>query len=950
MEITKKWLLALFLGLLVLSPAVWADTPIGGVGTYWELPSFGNAQVLNDLLLAIGRIAHDDTYRTILLTVGTLGVLMMAAQFTFDAGKALVKSISYFITLVGMLFVFGVGASGGNSRLTVNVVIVDVVSGDRIVVTEPLPGFIVWPQVFIYNIGHKLTGILETQMGGPTYAGLSTGSPFNLAGQMLRDASKIKITDSKLKASITDYIANCASPMIANGNLDPNELATSSDVFMSLKVNNAVLSSTVYNADGTVSILGCPDAHAAIKARLDTLFNAAGVDDALKSAMGMSGTQLSFAFGDMAKNALIYSTGDNGADPKNLVLQNAMADLIDQGMTLGPASYSSDQIMAQTQIELAHQSQLSAWDSGLAIFSKTMGYFFCVLQAFLFAAFPVLIVGFLVPGLGKPLLANTIQVIIWMALWEPMLAIISFITAGFIAQETQGVMNASGNPAHTLANLGLITQRAQTLVSAAGFMATTMPMLTWGLVKGSFAFTEFISHGVGTQFANTAGTGTATGNLAMGVRSLDTATANKHSTAFSSDGQMGSTQFSMSLGGLGAHGMATPKSTEGYAMKQQRQDTADSRRERGLAETFSQTANASRTEAANYQQQQAKVLEDAMTKAYVASHKTTADKLTSTERTALRDESISLAKRADEAAMAAGGWGTVKGDKAAEEVYASASAKGGFNAGPIAIGGEAGVRGSRTWSQDETESQERKDSRTNSTARGYDAKLANGHNSKSGRTGNVSDSGGTDFSSAGKIANSKTFTQLKSLGLQYQQAVQQARTATENATLAQSRADSKMVTRDVAITAADAGDYLSQPSGGDLDNRINNLKTQVTQGINNTKNEVGTVPTAREIEAKTPGSNGAPKPLTSEGQAVLNRAKAGNAEVVKQESYENAVAFLNTNKGEEIIKNRIDQPPEAVPSPAPGGAPERFATRDEGEAKRVGGGAPEVALRYTNRP
>lgn len=557
-------------GLLALPALAMAgDSFIGGSGKIWELPAFGNTEVLHAVLLTIGRIVKNDTYRSIILTVATLGILAKAAQFVFDAGKALVSSVGYFISVVFLLFAFGIGASGSN-RLQAHIAIVDMVSGSRVVVEEPVPGFIVWPQVFLYSVAHQLTLQLETNMGGPGYEGLSTGSPFNLAAQMIRDASKVKITDGNLRSTMAEYVANCVMPMLANGVIGSDVLSNSPDLLAALKVDNSILSTPIYEPNSTdgsnVRLAGCSDAHANITTRMGTYFNNAGLEKALGKAMGMSGTPLASPLLDIAQASLLYTTKNSATDVKSLVQQNAMAEIVGTGMAAGQASYNADQIMAQTQIELAHQSQLSAWDAGLAIFSKTMGYFFSMLQAFMLAALPVLIVFMFVPGLGKNLLINVGQVLLWMALWEPMLAVVSFVTSMYVAQDTQSAIADAVAPGFALANMGVITQQAQTMVSAAGFMAVSVPMLAWGLVKGSFAFTEFISHGVGTQFANTAGTGMASGNLSMGNKSMDTTSANQHTTGF---GYHNDSTFSSNStwGGAGNASVGMPQGTPGVTSR-----------------------------------------------------------------------------------------------------------------------------------------------------------------------------------------------------------------------------------------------------------------------------------------------------------------------------------------------------------------------------------------------
>lgn len=542
--------------LLLASPSLFAAAYIGGSGKIWELPAFGNAYVVSEMLNGISLLATDGTYRTILVTISLLGIVMLAAAGIVDTGKMLLSSVKYIIGVYFLLFVLGIGASGASNRLLVNVAVYDVIDPSQRIVVQDVPGFIAWPQVFIYSIGHTVTTILEKNMGGPDYVGLTKGSPFNLGAQLMKDVQKVEITEPALKASLAEYTGNCVMPMIANGQLDLDTLIKAPDVFKAMRVDNDVLSTPVYTGT-TQDILSCRDAFVQLSARLTTLYSAANLDSHVRSMTGMMSTPIGAPLAAVANQSLVYTTGQTGFSMQDAIKQSAMAKVLDSGLVLGAASYNSDSIMQSTQIELAHQSQLSAWNSGLAIFSRTMGYMFSVLQAFLIASFPILIITFLVPGMGLKMLANVIQILIWMAMWEPMLATISFITSAYLHQEVQGIITTSGDPFLALKSMGVVSKRAETLVSAAGFLATSMPMLTWGMVKGTFAFTEFIAHGVGSQFANTAGTGMATGNLSMNNVSSDTRSANKNSVAFSGDGNLGSIASSVDLtpGAIGSTGV-----------------------------------------------------------------------------------------------------------------------------------------------------------------------------------------------------------------------------------------------------------------------------------------------------------------------------------------------------------------------------------------------------------
>lgn len=187
---------------------------------------------------------------------------------------------------------------------------------------------------------------------------------------------------------------------------------------------------------------------------------------------------------------------------------------------------NASELMTALSTEQAKQSQKDSWLTGAAIFQSMMGYVYSVLQAFVFAITPIILAALLLPGFGRAILKNFGQILLWLVLWDPLLAIISFIMAGYAQHDIAPAVTAGGL---TIANISIVSQKTATLTTAAGFLATMVPMIAWGLVKGSIAFTEFISHGVGSSFANSAGQMLATGNAALDNSSMHNRSFSKES-------------------------------------------------------------------------------------------------------------------------------------------------------------------------------------------------------------------------------------------------------------------------------------------------------------------------------------------------------------------------------------------------------------------------------------
>jgi hypothetical protein len=182
-----------------------------------------------------------------------------------------------------------------------------------------------------------------------------------------------------------------------------------------------------------------------------------------------------------------------------------------------------------------------------------------------------------------------------MALWMPLLAVVNFIITLFGTQSFSGQIVSGGGL--TAQNSGVISQSSNNLVLAAEFLGTMVPMLAWGIVNGTLAFTEFIAHGIGSSFAVQAGATAAAGNLSLGNMSMNNNSSNKFNPAMSStvgaqevnafDGA-GSGLFSAQLGGsitTEAGAVASMSKSMAHNLSSQASSL------KALSETVSQTWN-----------------------------------------------------------------------------------------------------------------------------------------------------------------------------------------------------------------------------------------------------------------------------------------------------------------------------------------------------------------------
>jgi hypothetical protein len=545
----KKTYLTVFLVfLIILVPEIsYAEGLTRVDGKIWTQYVFGNGAVIADILTSIKLMMVPDVgssgFNSLLMFLATLGFLVLAIQAGFDPSKNLMKMFSYII-VVSAVHIMTV-------QVSADIAIADPVSNYYTVVTK-VPALVGVPPALISEIGFWLTKTIETNFVIPTELTISGGGAFNLFGRVLQATQNFKITKPELKQSLSAYIGDCAVPAMATGKISASELMDSTDMVATLSKasHNAIM--TKYWPDGSnATLAGDGSMSYAVMGGLGAVVPCAvawkGLEDDLENhASNMlkstgeqwakTGVMVPFEAGMSAALALASNGGANQFanynKPQGYILQQAMVTSMNGSFRSAAAAIGNNDVIMAAAVSQAEQSQKTSWFTSAQVFNNMMGYVYTTLQAFIFAIAPIVIIALMVPGLGKSIFVNYAQILVWLMLWQPMLCIVNYLVTLFGKVDIGATLAASQGL--SMANQWVVRESTNDLMLAAQFLGTSVPMLAWGLVKGSMAFTEFISHGIGSSMAQQAGASAATGNISMGGMSMDNTSMNKFNTAMSS--------------------------------------------------------------------------------------------------------------------------------------------------------------------------------------------------------------------------------------------------------------------------------------------------------------------------------------------------------------------------------------------------------------------------------
>ena len=581
-----------------------ADTPAAtikpaGSDNAWTLYVFGSARVIQELFMSIKMLVAPDAgstgFITLMYLVATVGFLVLAIAAGYDPSKNLIRMFTYFLVVWAIVF--------STTKLKADLHIIDKVGNTAPEVVTGAPALIVIPASLVSQIGEYFQRSIETYFSIASPFKMTTGGQFNLFATMIADASKFRIKDQGLSRSLSSYAGDCIIPAIARGQFVGKETYIQS--FGTAIINPGlptVSTRTVAGAEALYRTTDLMDAYksAASPAILTKYYpyNGGKKEDGVTPSGWQNNLGLSTPF--MGSNT---GNGDFGlVVPCSVAYQGIQADMQEHAQALlnassnafgaaggnqlystlftealasassseGPASYirqkallaqvngsfrdaaamtGNNDVLQSLATVQAEQQQKSMMVAAFSVFNNMMGYMYTVLQAFLFGMAPIIILAMLVPGLGKSILVNYMQVLIWLALWSPLLGIVNYIITLFgqydMSQAFQ--MSGGGLSGH---NDGLITEKANNLIIAGQFLGTLVPMISWGIIKGAMAFTEFINHGIGSQFAAQAGATAATGNYSLNNASADNLSMNKFSTQMSSAVGSGPVQSTLGAGAV----------------------------------------------------------------------------------------------------------------------------------------------------------------------------------------------------------------------------------------------------------------------------------------------------------------------------------------------------------------------------------------------------------------
>ncbi len=534
----KTWFF-LICGLLA-SPAALAGSmnPVGH--NAWDYYVFGDGPAIYHILESIKLLmlpaVGGGMFQGLLIAIALLGGFLVIVEAGFSPSKGTERLIGYFLVLAFVVFLT-MGAR-------VNVTIDDNANGYYNTVPG-VPAIVGVPAAVISEIGYKLERGIEQDFSIPDGLKVSKSGMYDVMGRTLKDANRMVITDPNLRRDLTGYVENCVVPEIGLGRVSVEQLMNSSDLLTTFGQAATPSLLTPYypvGTGGSPSVLSdqgtlerCQTAYGSISPDLqnyaNALVNAQTAEWQSTGIMVPFGTAMQDVLEEAAAGGGGNPTVSGYSNPESYILQSALINTSRPAFQHAAAELGENPVMLSTAISQADQAQRSSWYTTVTVFHNMIGYVYIVLQAFVLALVPIIAAMLLIPGLGGKIFLNYLQVLLWLVLWGPLFAVDNFVAALNGGMQLHNLLA----PGLSMMNSMAMSKATIDLSLAASFLGTLIPLLAWGIVKGSFAFTEFILTGMGASFGQQAGMIAASGNVSLGNTSLDNVGMDKYSTSITSD-------------------------------------------------------------------------------------------------------------------------------------------------------------------------------------------------------------------------------------------------------------------------------------------------------------------------------------------------------------------------------------------------------------------------------
>lgn len=467
----------------------------------------GNAEFLRAIFNGVTMITTSESFPK-LISIGMMfGILYVCWESVFNATRTF--NIQHMLVAVLMyLVMFGP---------TRTVIIQDVYNvGGSDITVDNVPLGVAASGSIVSRIGYKLCVLIE-QAYQPTNAVATVheggfAEPLRVLNQIrnfdfgpkLFDTMNKKLgsytptgetnaVESDFKTAIANYINDCTYTEIAMGHTSPDKIKTEAASSNPLKSPSAAyhvyLPLNIDSGNHDKQTFTCAAGYDALIAAINSSLDDSDVKEVIARGIGGSAVRAAAAGGGATLDAStqisnsLDALGKTVADVQSLVRTR----IIDSAMQRAAMGYYKTQQDALTGIAVtsAIEQRNVQWASEGTMFTKSVHALMTFIEGFCYAIMPIMAFVFVMGALGMRIVGKYFQIILWIQLWYPIMAIVNL----YVINSTRTAL-APYPTSWSFYDTNAMFHEVQTHIGVAGMMLGATPLLALLIITGSsMAFT-----------------------------------------------------------------------------------------------------------------------------------------------------------------------------------------------------------------------------------------------------------------------------------------------------------------------------------------------------------------------------------------------------------------------------------------------------------------------------
>ena len=459
----------------------------------------GNAQFLGAIFNGVAAITTSNSFTT-LISIGMLfGVLYCCWECVMNGTRAF--NLQHMLVAIAVyLCMFGP---------TRTVIIQDVYNnntGD--VVVDNIPLGVAASGSIVSRIGYNICVLIETayhpaETVATVYQGgfaeplriLNQFRTFDFGPEVMKaineklgkytpyNSSKAVLSD--YRQAVSNYVRDCTYPEIQMGHKSIDEIKTAKADASPLKSNSTALHTylpiarTSGNSDSQT--FSCSAGYDVLTSVFNDVFSDTSVTNAM--AKGIGGSLLKNAGSLDNIDQSLKSLGLVGTSAQQMTKNRIVNSVLDAAAS-GHYKTMQDSATAIATMSAIDQRNIQ-WASEGTMFTQSMHALMTFIEGFVYAIMPIMAFVFVMGAMGMRIVGKYFQIILWIQLWYPIMAIVNL----YVMSSTKNALQpyATSNSYYFLDK---VFSEVETHIGVAGLMLGATPMLALLIITGSsMAFT-----------------------------------------------------------------------------------------------------------------------------------------------------------------------------------------------------------------------------------------------------------------------------------------------------------------------------------------------------------------------------------------------------------------------------------------------------------------------------